>query len=267
MNPPALDVARWPRRRWIYAVTGVLALQAALVFAFGKRGQRPPDRPIFRTSIVLLTNGGASATWLSGLDDPALLALPTLDGFSGSAWMKYAPLEYEPAEWSEPPHWLGLDPRRLGATFATFVQSNAAHPQLIVDKPLPLPRDFTLNYPNEPVAQESRLRIEGELASRRLVKPILLKSWPYPDMLSNSVVEAVVDAEGFTFSTVLLGGSGSREADNYALKTADEARFEAARRTRGRSGRSEAGPVAIGKLVFEWHTLPPLPEAGLAPQP
>lgn len=267
MKSAALDLARWPRRRWVYAVAGVLALQAVLVFAFGKRTQRTPERPIFRTSIILLTNGGDSEAWLSKLDDPALLALPTLNGFSGPAWMKYTPLEYEPAEWSEPPQWLALDPNRLGAAFSTFVKSNAARPQLVVDKPLPRPIDFEPNYPNEPVAQESRLRIEGELASRRLVKPLPLKSWPHPDILSNSVVEAVVDADGFTFSAVLLGSSGSRDADHYALKTAGDARFEAARGIAGQSGELEAGPITVGKLVFEWHTLPKRSFPELAPQP
>jgi TonB family protein len=143
----------------------------------------------------------------------------------------------------------------LGITFSQFVISNAARPALVVEKPLPAPINFEPNYPNEPVAQVSRLRFEGELARRRLLKPPALKSWPHPDILSNSVVEAIVDADGFVFSSVLLHSSGSREADDYAMKIAAAAQFEPARRRGSRTGGSEDS-VTVGKLTFEWHTLP-----------
>ena len=265
MNSAAPELERWPRRRWIYAVAGVLAFQAALVFALGKRAQRAPERPIFRTSVSMFPDTVESRRWLSKLEDPALLALPTLDGFSGPAWMKFESLDYQPAEWSEPPQWLLLDPSRLGATFSQFVISNAARPSLVVDKPLPPPINFEPNYPNEPVAQESRLRIEGELAGRRLSRPMTLKSWPHPDILSNSVVEASVDADGFVFSPVLLHGSGLREADDYAMKAVAAAQFEPARRGGGPTG--AGGPFAVGKLTFEWHTLPVLPGETLPRRP
>ena len=255
MKSQAMEPVRRPRRQWVYAVGGVLAFQAVLVFALGKRAQQAPDRPIFRTSVSLFTDHVESRRWLSKLEDPAMLALPTAEGFSGAAWMKFSPMDYEPAEWSEPPQWLSLNSSGLATTFSQFVLSNAARPALVVDKPLPAPFNFEPNYPNEPVAQESRLRLEGELARRRLLRPPVLKSWPHPDLLSNSVVEAVVDADGFVFSSVLLHGSGSRDADDYAMKIAATAQFEPARRDGSKTAGKE-NPVTVGKLTFEWHTLP-----------
>jgi TonB family protein len=266
MNPAALEPVRWPRRRWVYAIGGVLAFQAVLVFALGKRASPSLERPIFRTSVSLLTDDLESRRWLAKLEDPALLALPTIGGFSGSAWMKFAPMDYQPAEWSEPPQWLTLNSSLLGGTFSQFVSSNVARPALLVDKPLPAPVNFEPNYPNEPVAQESRLRFEGELAGRRLLQPVILKSWPHPDILSNSVVEAVVDADGFVFSSVLLHSSGSRNADDYAMKVAASARFEPAPR-RGSRTTGMGGTVTVGKLTFEWHTLPASTGETLPPQP
>ena len=265
MNAATLDPIRWPRRRWVYAIAAVLGVQAALVFALGKRAQPTVDRPIFRTSVSLVADSADSREWLSKLEDPALLALPTLDGFSGSGWMKFAPLDYQPAEWLEPPEWLSLDSSRLGVAYSQFVISNAARPELVVDRPRPAPIDFEPNYPNEPVAQESRLRIEGELARRRLSKPPALKSWPHPDILSNSVVEVVVDADGFVFSPVLLRSSGSREADEYAMKVSAAAQFEPLRRVGGVV--DVGGPMSLGKLTFEWHTLPMSTGEALSPTP
>ncbi len=266
MKSAAIESVRWPRRRWVYAVGGVLALQAALVFALGRRAQRAPERPIFRTSVSLLADNVDARGWLSELDDPAMFALPTLDGFSGPAWLKFAPLDNQPAEWSEPPQWLTVDRSRLGSTFSQFVTRNAARPPLVVDKPLPPPINFEPNYPNEPVAQNSRFRIEGEVALRRLLKPLPLKSWAHSDILSNSIVEAVVDADGFVFSAVLLTSSGARVVDEYAVSVTAAAQFEPARRSQGGITRGE-GKVATGRLIFEWHTLAASPGETLPPLP
>ena len=65
------------------------------------------------------------------------------------------------------------------------------------------------------------------MAGRRLVQPIELPPWPYQDLLTNSVVQMVVDAEGRPASVpVLLSSSGCPAADEYALEQAQAARFE-----------------------------------------
>jgi hypothetical protein len=261
MNSAALEPVRWPRRRWIYAVAAVFLLQAGLVFLLGHRARRPPEPPIFRTSIHLLTDPAARLDALPGLDDPTLLALPSLRGFSGPAWLRFPTLEYQPAEWVEPPQWLSLDTNALGSIFSGFIKTTLISPPLIADKPLPpLPR-YEPNFPNEPLPSQSRLRLEGDLARRPLLAPLELQSWPHSEILSNTVVQAVVDAAGFTFSAVLLSESGLKEADAQALKLASAARFRPL--PRSQRAADGVGPMTWGRFVFQWHTLP-LPTTNLS---
>ena len=255
MNTAVLERVRWSRRRWLYAVAAVFLLQAGLVFLLGHRQQRLPEPPIFRTAIHLLTDPNVRFDSQPGMDDPTLLALPSLRGFSGPAWLTFPPLEYQPAEWEEPPHWLPLDSNTLSSTFSRFVRTNLISPLLIADKPLPpLPR-YEPNFPNEPLPAQSRLRVEGNLATRPLLAPLELQSWPHSEILSNTTVQAAVDAAGFTFSAVLLDGSGLKEADFHALKLASGARFRPL--PRAQRAPDGTGPMTWGRFVFQWHTLPP----------
>jgi hypothetical protein len=256
MNASLLEPVRWSRRRWVCAVTAVFALQAGLVICLGRRGQPLSERPIFRTAVYLVADEQSAEQLanLPGLDDPTLFALPNLRGFSGPAWLQFASLDYQPGEWSEPPHWLELRGRALGSTFSQFVETNTVSPLLMVDRPLPPLLRYEPNFPNEPVPPESRLRIEGELTARPLLFPLSLKSWTHSEILSNSVVQMAVNADGFTFSTLLLSECGLKEADLYALKLAGDARFRPLPRERRVAG--DADSLMWGKLVFQWHTLP-----------
>lgn len=255
MNSATLEPVRWSRRRWLYAVAGVFLLQASLAFLLGHRQQHLPEPPIFRTAIQMLTDPKVRLDSLPGMEDPTLFALPSLRGFSGPAWLTFPPLEYQPAEWEEPPHWLPLDSNALSSTFSQFVRTNTISPPLIADKPLPpLPR-YEPNFPNEPLPAQSRLRLDGDLATRRLLAPLELPSWPHTEMLSNTTVQAAVDAAGFTFSAVLLDASGLKEADLQALKLASAARFRPL--PRGQRASDGSGPMTWGRFVFQWHTLPP----------
>ena len=265
MNSTALEPVRWPRRRWAYAVGAVFALQAALVFFLSRPEPRLPERPIFRTAIHLVAGEEAERQLASraGMDEPALLALPGQRGFSGPAWLTFPPLDYQPAEWVEPPHWLSFDAGELGSTFKRFVATNFISPALTADKPLPpLPR-YEPSFPNEPLAGESHLRITGELAGRPLLFPLQPKSWPHTEILSNTTVQAAVDADGFVFSPVLMAGSGLKEADVHALALAAGARFRPLpRAARTRDGN---GPFTWGELVFQWKTLPSTTNLSVVP--
>jgi hypothetical protein len=262
MSSESLEPTRWSRRDWAYAVGAAFVLQAGLVFCLARRELAPPERPSFGTAIYLPANASdAPITDFAGIDDPTLLALPNLRGFSGEAWLKFPTLGYQPMEAPEPTNWLHLEEHTLGATFSQFVASNRAAPRLIVDKPLPPLVRYEPNFPNEPAATQSRLRVEGQIANRSLLSPPALPSWPHGEILSNTVVQVAVDPDGMTFSPVLLSHSGLREADVLALNWAGHARFRPlSRETRIREG---AGPLTWGKLVFQWHTLP-LPQTNSA---
>jgi len=94
----------------------------------------------------------------------------------------------------------------------------------------------------------STLRVAGDLVNRRLLNPPQLQSWPALDLLTNTVVQVLVNAEGNVFSSTLLTLSGSKEADQNALDVARAARFEPLRRS--------SPALTIGALIFEWHTAP-----------
>jgi hypothetical protein len=262
MNPTVFERAGWSRKRLVSASLVVFVLQAGMVVWLGQRSVPLPERKAFPTAIYLAADGSAAAR-IEGdnsLEDPTLFALPSLNGFSGDAWLKFAPFDYQPPDSMEAPQFLEFEQRSLGITFAEFLRTNSPPPVSMADKPLPPLQRFEPNYPADPVPQGSALRFEGELAARPLMTPLKLKSWPHSEILSNTTVQAVVDASGFAVSKTLLIGSGKREADEYALGLVAEARW---RPLPAPARYDETGDSLVwGKLVFQWHTLP-LPAANL----
>lgn len=251
------ETGTWSARRWLGMVLLLFAVQAGLLLYVSQPTPPPPVRPGLRTSVHLVTD-----TWhrqqlaeLPGATDPTLLALPSRQSFSGPAWMQPWPIDYEPEPWSEAPRWLAPDAPGLGIGLVQHMATNVLTPPTIADKPAPPMLRYEPNFPSDPLPGFSSLRVEGPLARRPLVGALALPSWPGSELLSNTVVQVVVDADGFTFSAEPLAGSGQAEADHHALKQARLARFQPLPRgTRDATGR---GPMAWGQLVFRWHTLPP----------
>ena len=256
MNAAVREPVRWSSRRWIYTVAAVFLLQVGLLLYLGQRAKPLPARPTFRTAVYLVVDptSNEQLSRLPTLSDPTLFALPAEDGFSGPAWLLPAPIEFQPKRWSEPIRWLDVDEQSLGGEFARFVASSAITPALTANKPLPPLLRYEPNFPNDPLPQSSRLRLQGALASRPLVAPLELRSWPHSDVLGSTIIQAAVDADGLTHSAVILGECGLKEADLHALKLANQARFRPLpRAARDRTG---SGPLAWGRLIFHWHTLP-----------
>jgi hypothetical protein len=250
MSESVLELPRWSKRRWAYAIAGVLLLQVILVVGLGRRARPLPEHPIFRTTIRLAAGGVAETQILSvaSREDPALLALPSLQGFSGRAWLAYPALNDEPPEEPEAPYWLALPESSLGASFSAFVSTNSFAPLLAAERPLPrLPR-YEPSFPIEPVSAKSVLLVQGDLARRPLVTKFDLPAWPHSEILSNSVVQVLVDGDGLTVFTALLSQSGRPDADARALELASRARFQAVRQRRDL--------LTSGRLVFRWQTLP-----------
>ena len=256
MNAAVREPTRWSARRWIYTVAGVFALQVGLLLYVGQVAEPLPARPPFRTAIYLVTDPSSKEQLyrLPTVSDPTLFALPGETGFSGPAWLRPQPIEFRPERWSEPQRWLAVDEQTLGSEFARFVATNSITPPLTANRPLPPLTRYEPNFVNDPLPRSSRLHVEGDLASRPLLAPLELRSWPSPDLLGSTTVRAAVDADGFTHSAVLLGECGSKEADLYALKLVNQARFRPLpRAARDRTG---SGPLAWGKLIFHWRTMP-----------
>ena len=99
--------------------------------------------------------------------------------------------------------------------------------------------------------------MEGPLAGRPLLSGPDLPSWPHSELLSNTVVQAVVDPMGWTFSASVAGRSGLVAADEYALRAVETIRFQP---SRGKGGEE----FVWGTFVFLWHTRPvPVTNAAL----
>ncbi len=251
----------WPRRRWISSVLAVFALQVGLIFWLSER-----------THIARPASGSGWAWRIAGpdwaeilaLEDPTLFLLPHRRGFSGLAWMNTPGVPASSFFWSEEPRWLALRDREMGSTFNRFVATNDFHrPRVFV---LPEPAMMLPEVAKQPgLPDSSSLRIEGPLSHRSLVKAPALRSWPHTDLLTNSIVQIVVDAEGRPVSPgTLLVSSGLLLADQFALDQVRTTRFNSL---------GEDTPASLqnhltgGTLVFEWATVPSTNSPATVPNP
>lgn len=140
---------------------------------------------------------------------------------------------------------------KLGVDFENFIATNQPQGLPTIAQP-----ELTLKLPaveeSSPLPDRSRLHLEGALAGRRLLVSPELPSWPSAEILTNSVVQVLVDLDGNPYTATLLAKSGSAEADQHAVREARHARFEPL--SLADPAKPLAG-LAWGQLIFEWHTL------------
>ncbi len=256
-------------RHWFVAVALVFTAQLAAIFWLGTRepirvraARVTPPMLLPSWATLDLKNAvsglpvptdspaAAAAKELLALTDPTLFALPHAESFSGPAWLQAQPPEQKHFNWSEEPRWLQPD----AATLATL--ASVAGKDLVIPPPPALPPadlapaeiklDSILN-------RESALQVEGSLGSRKLENHFDLPAWHSADVLSNSVVQVVVNPAGRPVSAVLVTGCGFAPADQHAVSQALAARFEPL----PNASQGAATPLAFGNLVFVWATLAP----------
>jgi hypothetical protein len=264
MNATRPEAVRWSPRRWTFTIVAALAVHVAGVFLLGDRPREAPAPPRFRATIYPATDPWSAQQLdrLPTLADPTLFALPHPHGFSSVAWLTFVPIEHRLTDWTEPPRWLDLAADRLGETYALLARTNVTRPLLVADKPLPRLTGLDTPVPSDPVPAASRLRLEGPLSQRPLLTPLALRSWSHSEIVSNTLVEVSVNADGHVAVTALIAESGLPEADQTALRLAASARF---------APLPPAGPVLApdprltwGRLIFQWHTAPPPATNGAA---
>jgi len=249
MNAAAAQPRGWSRRRWWLAIGLVLAGQLLLIFLLSEGIQPKPGRLPAPSKFRLLggpaspTNWG-EAPWLS---DAAQFALVSPQGFSGPVWQQLPRFSPQVIEWSEPPRWLTQEVSHLGSSFTPGLEAGGWPSGAATERPAPgvsgLPA-FAATMPTN-----STLRIEGELAGRRLLSGLELGCWPHDDVLLPSTVQVVVNPQGLVISATLLGGSGLAAADQRALELARAARFEPL------SGPTQGLGMSWGSLVFQWQAV------------
>jgi hypothetical protein len=256
MTSAPVDTQAWSRQRWWMTIALVLALQTALVFVLENRSSAVPRKTI--AAPVIHWQETVSFESLA-VSDPTLFVLPHREGFSGEAWLDtIPPRDFFPAEWTEPPRWLALSASTLGVNFKDFLAANAAPPFQTLATIEP-PRISPELFPMETAPAQSTLRIEGGLAKRGLLSTPQLQLWPSAELLTNSIVQLLVDAQGHTFSAVLLlrHSSGKQaEADDRALELATAAEFEPVATSGSGPTMNETNALRLGTMIFEWVTLP-----------
>jgi hypothetical protein len=236
----------WSRQRWLISIAIVFAVQVAIIFALGEK-KFPPPRAVANVPQLTLAD---SSSELIALDDPTLFALPHANDFASASWDEITNVTQPSFRWTEPPGELQSPAdENLGAIFTRFMQTNQFAAPLLDFKPEP-----KLSEPVLPLlpafAENSALRIAGELAQRKWLNPVNLTNWPYADVIAPSRVQVLVDVDGAVVSAVLLPPDNPGEthydfADQCALEFARAARFAPALR------------LTVGQLIFNWRTVAP----------
>jgi hypothetical protein len=241
----------------IVAVLLVFIAQVAVMFLLGNPPAASPARPTAPAPAFFL--GPNQWDELLALQDPTIFMLPHDNNFSGPAWMKIPQQTFDSTNWTEPARPLELPPERLGSGFAAFMETNPP-PRFQMDIGAgpgvnPMPAE---PMPLVPISVSSTVRVEGDLAKRRLLTSPQLSPQTNADfdVLQNTEVQLLVDAQGNAFSPVVLTSSKNSAADAVALDFARKARFGPLKTA---PGTAPSATMTFGKLIFEWQTLPPAP--------
>lgn len=252
----------WSPRRWGLIIGGVFCAQVGLILWLSDHRPSPP--PPLRNVPHMQVAGQVSEEWLE-LTDPTLFALPHVHGFSGPAWLEFPHVGLQRAEWAEAADTVPLATRPADLSLSGYMQTNQFPSAELSAKPVP-----AMTMPPPPplleLPTQSTFKLTGGLAARQLLTALRLPPQPPRtnngelDILTNSVVQVLVDAEGKPISIALLASSGSLEADHFALEQSRVARFEpACEALEGIPQAGLASPLAhlcVGQIVFEWYTLP-----------
>ncbi len=260
MTFEAVQSRTWSPLKWTVVIACILALHAGLFLWFA-RPPAPTPRP--PPAALAIYAPAVQSGQLPAANNPLLLVRPDIHGFSGPAWLQIPPLTNNLEVSNPAPYLLELQSARLGSAI-TRALSNTLTRRFEVAR---RPELDNLNYfpPVNDTAPASSLTILGALAGRALAPPVL-KPQSADFILSNTVVQIVVDAEGNVFTPpVILKSSGSADADAYALDLARSLPFQPLSRV---PGQSPPNPftLADGRLVFRWQTVPkPAPDTAEPP--
>ena len=242
MNVTTTAPRSWSGVKWMLALLLVFAAHIVFVYAFGSRVQPLPREAVLPFTIRFTT---AFGDWQE-LNDPTLFARPHPRGFAGATWMKRPPIALPAFHWNEPSRSLALDTSKLGEGFGESIRNKNDPAVQFAALPSPEVPGLDLRISDLNVSRPFSLRTGGPLAGRRLInvpQPAAINS---ADLLTNTVVQVLVDTNGFVFSPTLLPpGSGSLAADNKALELAWTLRFESP---------SNKTAWTVGTLIFEWQT-------------
>lgn len=250
MKPEVMEAPGWsPARRWTW-IALVFAAQIGLIFALSDRKAVPPRPPV----PALVVRLASETDELLALNDPTLFALPQRQGFAGAAWLKTPEVSPPPYRFIEEPRLLKIRSGDLGGAFAEFMRTNrfaglGFESKTAPELPPPVAAEIGL-----PAPANSTWRLVGDLATRAWLNPPELQPWPAADLLTNTAVQVLVDAEGNVRSHTLLPSDSS--SPNAEQRAADQRALELARAARFQPLLGASSALAFGVLIFEWRTVP-----------
>ncbi len=258
MNGTGPEGLPWSRRRWSLFVLAVLALHLGALWMVSARTGEVCPRTAAGAIARWQTSPASAQKLLDALEvsDPTLFAMVNTRGFSGAAWLQPSPPAYRASEWTDTPRSLTQPTQALGGAFQRYATNDRAplfEPARKPAAPVPV---LTLRQPV--LRERSRLLLEGPVANRALVQSPPLRSWPSPEVLADTRVQVLVNADGLIFSPRLLSPGGvqdplQRVVDQHAIELTRALRFAA---TPVREPVSPAPPEQ-GILIFQWHTTEP----------
>lgn len=235
------DLVRWRRRKWLAVIATVFFLQLGMfIWASQKQVRARAVYPAEPKVAFAPPSTTPDRDWLE-MENPFLFVSASRNGFSGEAWLRH-------------PRWTAPEPRQRNKPgYLQWDQARKLNPQRDAPQSFPsLPRHRTTavfpppNLPPLARTQTSTLRLAG-FQNRRLAAPLPLPVQYHSDVLSSSVVEAMIDRDGLVISARLIERSGSAKADADALALARRARFSPAK--------SNENLPEVGKLIFDWFAL------------
>jgi len=244
------------RQFWIWGFVFLFLVHAFAIFWFADRRE---GRPVWQKPAAFLYLSSEPemdrrVTDLAALQEPTLFALPHPRGFSGSAWLNFRPQVPTLNDTSAPPEWLALPLEQLGGVLNAYSATNRPSEEQLLAS-LRATRTVEVRIPDEPVMTTTTIRVEGPLASRRLLGTPPLPSAAHTDVLRPTVVVVSVNGDGVVETASLAGESGLNTADARAVTLARRVEFEPApiRDARVRT----TAPPTIGRLIFTWHVVSP----------
>lgn len=240
---PAAE-APWSVGRWVVYIAIAFALHVGLFYFLADRPPLP-TRPVKNATVLHLSE---TQTEQQQLDDPTLFALPHPRGFASRTWLRLPQINFAPFRWTEPARLLPLPVEQLGSVFLKQTEANppTRRELELIATPLTsvvVPADL------DDVRTLSTLRLKGIPPDRYLRRASpALPVFSAKEPLTNTVIKILVDARGQVLSpTLFFSGSGSKEADQTAMKIALNLWFNPVAKTT---------PLTSGWLIFEWATTP-----------
>ena len=248
--PPASDFVPvsetpWPLWRWLFWIALVFVLHIGLFVGLGYHKPVPPRA--VKNAVSLKPILGRSEAL--ELQDPTVFAGPHPRGFAASTWLRPPSIPFPIFRWTDPPRLLALATEQLGTLSLSQGAAHGAVARAVEIAPTPI-ATILPPLPPPPAPTSSSLRLVGNLAERKLESiPDVLPLQRAQENLTNTLVQVTVDEAGRVFSPVLLPpGSGSKEADQLALKTVAGMKFAPV----GKTPR-----LTVATLIFEWQMEAP----------